>query len=305
MASLLLNSAGASAADPVLKGLGIEWVITPTTMDVTTFVDAWIDQATGIPGTASIKGSLSPAATVVISGNAGSYDDTAKQLTIASTTGLSVGDYLYLSHASITSGAYQIASIPSAGKVTLTVNPFNGLGNKTGVSYQNCWRYVGTAGTAPIISSTAGTQNFFKARTQDSVGNNGQLESTCYVENAPAGAAFIAIGGKSYTGQTVNDTTPTLNLLPGWANAGGVTFLELANHSVQARNDFTFGDSTIAEKSLSDAETSGLKVTAGDGIKYGRINLKSKSSGAVIVGVDIDLTIDTIGPTLTFQLNGR
>lgn len=67
----------------------------------------------------------------------------------------------------------------------------------------------------------------------------------------------------------------------------------------------TFGDSTITEKSLSAAETSGLKVTAGDGIKYGRINLKSKTSGAVIVGVDIDLTIDTIGPTLTFLLNGR
>jgi len=62
MANLLLSNAGASVADPILKGLGIEWVINPTTMDVATFADAWIDQATGIPGTASIKGSLSPAA---------------------------------------------------------------------------------------------------------------------------------------------------------------------------------------------------------------------------------------------------
>jgi hypothetical protein len=305
MATLLLNGAGGSAADPILKGLGLEWVIAPTTMDAAVFSDAWVDQATGIPGTASIKGSLSPAATVVISGNAGSYDDTAKQLTISSTTGLSVGDYLYLSHASITSGVYQIATLPAAGKVTLVVNPFNGLGNKTGISYQACWRYVGTAGTAPIVSSGAGTQNFFKARTQDSVGNNGQLESTCTVADAPAGAAFIALAGKSYTGQTVNVTAPSLAILPAWANAGGVAFLELANHSVQARNDFTFGDATITERSLAAAKASGLKVTAGDGIKYGRLNLKSMSSGAVIVGVDLDLTIDTLGPTLTFLLNGR
>jgi len=305
MGNLLLNNAGASATDPILKGLGIEWVINPVTMDVASFVDAWIDQATGIPGSASIKGSLSPAASVVISGNAGSYDDTAKQLTISSTTGLSVGDYLYLSHGSITAGPYQVASIPGPGLVTLTVNPFNGLGAKTGIGYQNCWRYEGTSGTAPIVSTPAGTQNFFKAKTQDSVGNSGQLESTCFVEDPPAGAAFIALAGNSYTGQTVNVTAPSLAILPGWANAGGVTFLELANHSVQARNDFTFGDGTTTEKALGAAQTSGLKATAGDGIKYGRLNLKSATSGTVIVVVDIDLTIDTIGPTLTFLLNGR
>ena len=305
MTDLLLNGAGASAADPILKGLGLEWVINPVSMDVATLNDAWIDQATGIPGSASVKGSLSPAASVIISGNAGTYDDTAKQLGIASTTGLSVGDYLYLSHPAITPGAYQIATIPGPGLVTLTANPFNDLGNKTGIGFQNCWRFVGTTGTAPIVSSPTGAQNVFKARTQDSVGNNGQLESTCFVEDAPAGAAFIALGGKGFTGQTVNVLAPSLAVLPGWANAGGITCLELANHSVQARNDFTFRDGTTTEKALTFAQASGLKVTPGDGIKYGRLNLKSKASGTVIVGIDLDLTIDTIGPTLTFILNGR
>lgn len=305
MANLLLNGAGASAMDPILKGLGLEWVICPASMDVAVLVDAWIDQASGIPGAASVKGSLSPAASVVISGNAGTYDDTTKQYGLASTTGLSAGDYLYLSHPSLQPGAYQIATIPAPGQVTLAANPLDGKGNKVGIGYQNCWRFVGTAGTAPIVSSPAGVQNVFKARTQDSVGNNGQLESACFIEDAPEGAAFIALGGKSYTGQTVNVTTPSLAILPGWANAGGITYLELANHSTQGRNDFTFGDGSTTEKSLAAAQASGLKVSPGDGVKFGRLNLKSRASGTVIVGVDLDLTIDTIGPNLVFLLNGR
>lgn len=305
MTALLLNSAGTSAADPILKGLGIEWVIEPSSMDAASVTDAWIDQATGIPGTASIKASLSPAATVVTSGNAGTYSDSTKRLTISSTTGLSTGDYLYLSHASITAGPYQIASIPVAGAVTLTVNPFNGLGDKTGIAYQTCWRYDGTAGTNPIVSSSGGTQNFFKAKVADSVGNAGQLEATAYVEDPPAGSSYIGIATKAYSGQTIATSSPALAILSGWANAGGVTYLELANHSVQGVNNFTFGDSTTSEKTLAAAIASGLKLSAGDGIKYGRINLKSKSSGSILVGVDIDVILDTLGPSLVFLLTGR
>lgn len=101
-------------------------------------------------------------------------------------------------------GAYQIATIPGPGLVTLTTNPFNCLSNKTGIGFQKCWRFVGTMGTAPVVSSLTEAQNVFKVRTKDSVGNNGELESICFVESAPAGAAFIALGGKSFTGQTVN-----------------------------------------------------------------------------------------------------
>src|SRR4051812_15348271 len=112
--AVLLNGAGISAADPTENGLAVEIVFVSPSMDVATLNGAWIDQGAGFPGTNSIVSGLSPANTVVIGGNAGTYDDTTKRLSIVSTTGLSVGDYIYLSHASITAGIYKIASIPVA-----------------------------------------------------------------------------------------------------------------------------------------------------------------------------------------------
>lgn len=303
--ALLLNSAGASAADPILKNLGIEWVIAASSMDVATFTDAWIDQSSGFPGTSSVKGSLSPAYTVLTSGNAGSYDDTTKRYTIASTTGLAVGDYIYLSHASLTAGIYKVATIPVAGAITLTSNPLNGSGNKSGISYQVAWRYAGTAGTAPIVSSAGGQINYVKSRVADSQGNVTDSTDTFYVRDAPSGTSFILIDGKDYTGQTTNNTTPTFNLLPSWTNRGGVGFVELANHSVQATNNFRWGDASVTEKSLATALSSGFTFTAGDGVKYGRLLLKSASGATVIFGVDISITLDTAGPTITFALFGR
>lgn len=303
--ALVLNSAGASAADPILKNLGIEWVIAASTMDVATFTDAWIDTTATFPGTNSVKSSLSPAATVLTAGNAGSYDDTTKRYSISSTTGLVVGDFLYLSHASLTAGVYQIASIPVAGAVTLTSNPLNGQGNKTGISYQVAWRYDGTTGTAPITSSSGGQINYAKVRVSDSANNQTDASDTFYVRDAPASTSFITIDGKDYTGQTTNQSSPTFNLLPGWTNRGGVTYVELANHSVQSVNNFTFSDGTITEKTLASVLTNGLKLSAGDGVKYGRLLLKSKSGAAVTYGVDISITLDSTGPTITLALFGR
>lgn len=303
--AILLNGSGTSASDPILRNLGMEWVIGPSSMDVATFTEAWIDQVAGFPGSSSIKASLSPSASTLTSGNAGTYNDTTKRYTIVSTTGLSVGDYLYLSHASLTAGVYKIASIPVAGAVTLVTNPLNGLGDRVGISYQVAWRYNGTAGTAPISSSAGGQVNYVKVRVSDSFDNFTDASDSFYVRDAPSGSSFISIGGKDYTGQVTNSTVLSFSLLNGWANKGGVSHVELANHSIQNVNHFRWGDTTTSEKTLSNAVSSGFNLTGGDGIKYGRLLLKSASGASVIYGVDINITLDSVGPTITLSIFGR
>jgi hypothetical protein len=303
--SILLNGAGTSAADPILKGLGGTFVFGASTMDIATLTEVWLDTDNTFPGTNSIKSSISPAATVVAAGTTGSYDDTTKEYTISSTTGFSVGDYIYLSHASLTAGFYKIATLPSSGKFTLTSNPLNGQGNKTNISYQISWKYDFTFGTSPSVSSSGGTQNFFKVRASDSSPAQTDAVDSCYVRDAPSGTSYISIDGKDFTAQTTNDSTPSISILSGWTNNGGISHVAFTNHSVQTGNtDFRHSDSTTAEKTLSTTESNGLNLTAGDGHKYGRILFKSVASG-VQVGVDIDMILDTSGPVITMTLVGR
>ncbi len=303
--ALLMNSAGASAADPILRNIGIELVTASSTMDIGVLTEVWVDTVAGFADTNSIKASLSPVATVLISGNAGTYDDTTKRYTITSTTGLSVGDYLYLSHASLTAGLYKIASIPSGGQVTIISNPLNGTGNKTAIAYQVAWRYLGITGTSPIISSAGGQINYLKTRAADSATNITDSSDTFYVRDAPSGINFILIDGKDYTLQTTVDTTPSFGFLPSWTNKGGVSHVELASHSVQSVNNFQWGDTTTSEKTLSAALSSGFTLTGGDGVKYGRLLLKSSASAAVTYGIDISITVDSAGPVLVFGAYGR
>lgn len=303
--SLLINGAGGSAADPILRNLGIELVTAASSMDISTLTDVWVDTTAGFAGTNSIKSSLSPDAAVLTSGNAGTYNDTNKRYTISSTTGLTVGDYIYVSHASLTAGVYKIATIPASGDVTLNPNPLDGQGNKTGIAYQVAWKYSGTAGTAPISSSGGGQINYLKTRASDSLGNITDSSDTFYVRDAPSGTNFIQIDGKDYNGQSTVDSTPSFSLLPTWTNKGGVSHVELSAHSVQAVNNFQWGDSTTAEKTLAAALSSGFLLSGGDGIKYGRLLLKSTAGAAVTYGVDISITVDSTGPVLVFSAYGR
>lgn len=307
--TLLLNSAGVSAADPILSGLPIELTVGVSTMDVASITDVYVDQNTTFAGTNSIKSSLSPAATVLTSGTAGSYNDTSKNYTISSTTGLTAGDYLYLSHASLTAGLFKIASVVDATNVTITGNPLNGLGNKTSISYQVAWRYNGTVGTSPISGGSIATGQIFylKGDMADTAGNHAQTYDSFYGRTAPAGSSYIALQGATYTGATGTTQTPTLSVLAAWTNNGGIYSVELANHSVQARNDFTWtsGGGT-AEKTISAAESSGLTVANIAGaVNYGALRFRSLSASANYLSVDIDYTVDLTAPTLVFQIKGR
>lgn len=303
--SILLNGAGGSAGDPVLKNLGGTFVFAASTMDIASISDVWLDQNNTFPGTNSIKSSLSPAATVLTAGTTGSYDDTSKEYTISSTTGLTVGDYIYLSHASLTAGVYKIATLPSAGKLTLTSNPLNGQGNKTNISYQVGWKYDLTFGTSPMSSDGTGVQNFFKVRASDSSPAQTDAVDSTFVRDAPSGANYISIDGKDFTGQITNDSTPSISILAAWANNGGISHVAFTNHSVQTGStDFRHSDATTGEKTIATTESNGLSLTAGDGAKFGRILLKA-TPGGVSVGVDLEMTLDTSGPVITMVLAGR
>ncbi len=295
---LLVNGAGGSAADPILSGLGIVLAFAASSMDVAAVNDAFIDQASGFPGTNSVKASLTPAATVLTSGASGGYNDTTKQWSIGDTTNLSANDPVYLSHGSITDGIYLVASVVNGTDVTVVGNPLNGAGNQSNIAYQVGWSWQGAAGGAPSQSSAGGTQNWFKADVEDAGTIATQFEDSFFVRNAPATASdYIALEGGAYTGQTVSDNLHTLQILSGWSNAGGVAYVEMANHSGQGVNNFTWqtGGGT-GEKTLAEAE-GGLQASAGDGMKYGRLLLKAYSGG-VAVGVDIDINVDTAGPTV-------
>ncbi|NOZ68023.1 MAG: hypothetical protein GXP46_01940 [Deferribacteres bacterium] len=296
MGLLLLNGAGTDSTDPILKGLGFDFIISPESMDVADVNDVGIDNATGFPITNSVLTSLHPAETVIEKGTAGSYDDTLKQLAIGSTTGLAAGDFIYLSHAAITDGIYEIASVVDATNVTLVSDPFSGGGNQTAISYQVAWAYAGVAGTAPSVLDGV---SYYKSDLDDGLTST-QTEDTNYIASPPAGASYIAIDGKSYTGQTTNDPSPTLVILSGWTNKGGVTHVELSGTDA-------FWDAGLtdqAEKDIATAEAGGLYLSSGDGLKSFNIILKS-ASGGVQVSVACDITLDTSGPTITHSVVGR
>jgi hypothetical protein len=301
---LTLNLAGASQADPILAGLGLKLVGAGSSFDIATVNDAYIDAATGV-GVTTVKAALTPAATVVTAGSAGTYNDTSKNWVMSSTTGLTAGDPIYLSHASITDGIYYIASVVDGTQYTVEdangANPMDGAGNQTAIFYQVAWAWVGAGDAAPINHNAAGDQNFWKFQADDgAVGST--AEDSFWVADAPAGSAFINIESGDYSGQTVSDNLLTLAILAGWTNKGGISHVAMANHSVQAVNNFTWttGGGT-GEVALATAE-GGLTASAGDGAKYGQLVFKAKAGSAYSVAVDIDVIVDSTGPVLVLTL---
>lgn len=302
MANITLNGAGSSAADPILKGLGVDVVYWTSSMDVATVNDVGIDPTTGATISNSVKSSLSPVSTTITAAANGSYTNATSRYTISSTTGLAAGDYIYLSHASLTDGIYEIATVFDGTNITLVNNPL--VADQSSIGYQVVWVYQTDTATSPFLSDGAGDQNFIKADMEDSGTNATDFEADTYVRDAPTGSSYITLEGGDYTGQTAGDLSLTLAILSGWTNNGGITHIEMANHSVQTVNNFTWttGGGT-GEKTIADAE-GGLTAAAGDGMKYGRLEFKSAASAGTVVGVDIDINVDSSGPTLGITLLG-
>lgn len=298
---LTLNGAGGSQADPILSGLGIQLIAGASSMDVATVIEAFIDATTGFPGTTSVKANLTPAATVVTAGASGSYNDTSKNWTISDTTGLSAGDAIYLSHGTITDGIYLIASVVDGTDVTIQGNPLDGSGNQSTIAYQVAWSWAGATDAAPINHSGPGAQNFWKFDADDGAVNT-QIEDSTWVADPPTGADYVEIEGGTYTGQTVTDNLLTLDILRDWTNSGGVSHVEMANHSVQSVNNFTWTSGGGTGEVAIATALSGLTASAGDGAKYGRLVFKGKAGSSYSVAVDIDVVVDTSGPVISLTL---
>lgn len=116
--SLLINGAGGSSSDPILTGLGLEPVVDASSVDLSALTNVWIDQAAGFPGTNSQSASLSPASGVTTQGTGAAVTTGGVLSALSSTTGLSVGDYIYITGSS--PGVYKILSVDSATQVTLS-----------------------------------------------------------------------------------------------------------------------------------------------------------------------------------------
>lgn len=293
MSLKLLNGAGTDVNDPILKGLGMIWIISPESMDVSSVTNFWLDSSSGFPGTNSVT--TTPVSSTIEKGTTGSYNDTLDQLTIGSTTGLGAGDWQYLSHASITDGIYEIATIVDGTKVTLVGDPFAGNGDKTNITYQVCWTWEGTAGTAPSILDGV---SYYKSDVTDGL-NPVQTEDTNYIKSPPSGSNYIAIDSKSYTGQITNDTSPSLSVLGGWSAQGGVSYVALSGTGAF----WNVGLDDQTEKTIASATL--IYLSAGDGAKTFSMIMKSKSGGAQNVTLACDITLDTQAPTIVHYIKGR
>lgn len=297
---LTINGAGSTASDPILKDLGIKLAAGASTMDIAGSISAWIDQAAGFPGTTSITANLSPdPTTVFLAGTTGAYDNGTGQLNVGDTTGLAAGDAIYLDHAAITNGIYLIASVVNATDITIENDPFVGA-NRTNVAFQIAYVYDAVTGTSPVETSGAGQVNYFKFQGDDDAAQTGQGEDSFYVRTEPAGSLFIAIDGGDYTGQTVSDPSPSLVVLSGWTSKGGIATVEITSAS-----GVEWGDGGVAERTLTSAETAGLSLTGGDGLKTATLRFRAKQGSAVFKDVAISVTLDTTGPTIVLAAFAR
>jgi hypothetical protein len=212
---------------------------------------------------------------------------------------------------------FEVATNPSAGQVTFVEDPLTGQ-DRTAISYQVAWTYTGVAGTAPLLSSAAGSQNYLKAQMSNSVGGSQDIVDSIWCRNAPTESGkFVAINGQNITGGTVGTDTPTFDLLPDWVNGssvrtyGGITHVKLGNHSVSGTNEMTWGDDTVGEKTVAQAIASNLKLVGVDGLKRSRLFVTNKSGSTALgqlpgtyIGFDMSTTKDTSKPILAIAFRG-
>jgi len=302
--ALLVNSAGGSAADPVLKDLGLQLVFIPESMDVATADDAAIDTDSTTTYTNSVKASLSPAATVIEKGTNAAWDGDTDILTIGSTTGLAAGDKIYLSHASLTDGIYEILTVEDGTTLTLTSD----LGTTiTTISYQVAWRYDSDTGTSPYSSDGSGVENWVKFKASDGATNQTDKYQDYFVFVRDQASDVVVLDGGSYTGQETKNSNITLAICSAWTNNGGVATVDLEVHGTEAVCNayWNVGLDDQDEKVLATAESTGLYLSAGDGIKYFRLVLRALAESADSAYVDCDITLDSTGPTLSISVEAR
>lgn len=301
--AVFLNSAGGSAADPVLEDLPVSIIGGATTLDITQNVRMYIDPATGT-GTNEVTSGLSPDPTTVFTaGTNGVWTAASNTFSGFNSTPLNIGDYLYVDNGT-TAALAKIATKPNGTSVTFTTQVF--ASDASGVSYQVHYTYNSTfndTGTA-LKATSGGVINYIKFQGADAQGNVGSKEETIYGRLDPAGSAFIEINGGSYTGQTITTFAPTFNFLSGWTNRGGVISLELVSATGIRWWDGTSGEKLISAI-MTQGEGSRLQLFGGDGLKTATLRMRSAQASSAYRDVPISVTVDSSAPNIVINVRGR
>ena len=308
--SVRLNNAGAGASDPMLAGdgtngvsdtgLGLEIRIACTSMDLIADKDSvagrpnlFVGQSPNPTGNDQ-KSNLSPDAidkaadgsingsNVLTSATVGSWD-----------TDIGSGDWIYLSHGSITDGLYSV-SARSGTDITLGSDYTDGA--QTGVSFQIGWRWETDTHSSPLAKTDAGQINYVKAWGEDLATNEGSSEESFYIRENQSD--IVELDSGAYQGQTTGSTSVGTAFMSSWTNKGGaVTVAVFDNVLGEGGGD---GDITeITETSIGSVST--VTLLGSDGQKNFDVRFRAKSGSTDFVTVQCTIILDTTAPTLSID----
>jgi len=308
--SVRLNSAGGGAADPMLAGngsngvsdtgLGIEIRIACTSMDLVADKSSvagrpnlFVGQSPNPTGNDQ-KSNLSPDAVdkatdgsisslVLTSSTIGSWD-----------TDIGTGDWIYLSHASITDGLYSVASVSGT---DLTLGSDYTDGDQTNVSFQIGWRWDTTTHTSPLAKSSGGQINYVKAWGEDATANEGSSEENFYIRENQSD--IVQLNSGAYQGQTTGSTSVSIAFMSSWTNKGGAVTVAVFDHTLGEGGGSGGSIQEITETSIGSVST--VTLNAGDGTKNFDVRFRAKSASADYVTVECSIILDTTAPTLVID----
>ena len=308
--SVRLNSAGATAADPILKGtgangisntgLGIEIRIACTSTDLVADKSSVAGRPNLFVGTSANptgndqKANLSPNAVDKGTDGAISSGRVLTSATIGSwDADIVAGDWIYLYHASITSGLYSVLT-----RVTtdLTLGTDYTGGAQTAVRFQIGWRWTTTSATSPLSSGSSGQINYIKAWGEDATANEGSSEENFYIRDAQSD--IVQINSGAYTGQTVGTGSITIGFFASWTNKGGAATVAVYDTSLGEGG----GNGSVVEiTETAIASVTSVTLGAGDGQKNFTVKFRAKSGSASFVTVACNVIKDTSAPTLAID----
>jgi len=308
--SVLLNSAGSGASDPMLAGngsngvsdtgLGIEIRIACTSMDLVADKSSvagrpnlFVGQAPNPAGNDQ-KSNLSPDAVdkatdgaistlVLTSATVGSWD-----------TDIVTADWIYLSHASITDGLYSVASVSGT---NLTLGSDYVDGDQTAVSFQIGWRWTTDTHASPLAKSSGGQINYIKAWGEDATANEGSSEENFYIRENQSD--IVQLNSGAYTGQTSGSTSVSIAHMVSWTNKGGAVTAAVFDHSLGEGGGSGGSIQEITETAIASVTT--VTLNAGDGNKLFDVRYRAKSGSADYVTVECSIVLDTAAPTLVID----
>lgn len=275
--ALNINGAGGSASNPILSGLPIDLVAGAETCDIVQGVAAFVDSGEGFPGTNSVTSGLVPASTIVEpAGLTGSYVASTQMLTVTNVGSAEAGMYIGLSQGATKTYA-AIAEVVSSTELRLAGSPFSV--DTSNIAYQIWYVLKVMAGSSSTLSDAAGKLNVFKFQAADALGNlgNNGPGASFYIRDAPSN--LVTVNGGHWQNQRVAVPTPNFDILPSWANRGGIASLQLVTSS-----GISWWDNTTAEKSITSILTqtanNRLKLNGGDGTKTATLRARTYVGGS-------------------------